>query len=167
MATYLPSREAELVHWATDFSTKVTAAPESYGLTPAQSGEVSVAVDAFTAAYATATNRETRTPVTIEAKDDAKKAMLGVVRGSVRLIQAWPQITDAKRSALGITVPDPTPTRSPLPATSPQVIVRSVDGRLLELQLKEDGTDRRGKPEGVRSAWSPHSAGGRQPSLLR
>jgi hypothetical protein len=150
---YLPSREATLLTWAQDFSGRVTADAAGYGLTLEQAMAVGEAVGGFSSAYEAATNRETRTPVNVEAKNVAKRAMIDEVRQAVKIIQAWPGMTDAKRSALGITIPDTTPTPVGAPTTTPTVRVRSVEGRLLNLQLKDPGIERRGKPANVRGAW--------------
>ncbi|MEM6855857.1 MAG: hypothetical protein AAF593_15720, partial [Planctomycetota bacterium] len=93
----MPSRSSDLAAWAKDFSALVVADPPAYGLTADQGTAVGDAVAAFVAAYETAANRETRTPVNIEAKNTAKRAMIEAIRRAVKVIQAWPEMTDAKR----------------------------------------------------------------------
>lgn len=152
MATYFPSREAELLTWAMDFNALVTANPADYGLTAEQADPVTTTVAAFAAAYETATNRETRSPVSIETKKEAKAAMFAAVRTAVNIIQAWPDITDTKRAQLGITVPDRTPTPVPVPETSPRLEVVSVTGRQIKLNLRPSTGEGRAKPDGVAGA---------------
>ena len=161
---YLPVRESELLDWALDFSALTSAAPADFGLSLEQGAMIAAAVGAFDTAYETAKNRDTRTPVAIESKNTAKREMIRVVRSMVRLIQAWPEITDAKRSMLGITVPDPTPTSVPVPAMPPVLTVVAVMGRVIKVNLRgreDDGSvsDRRGRPAGVRGASVYFAAG--------
>lgn len=163
--SYLPSRESNLLVWVQDFSALVGNDPAAYGLTADQTSAVTFAIEAFVSAYDIATNRETRSPVNVEAKNNAKREMVGVIRRIVKIIQAWPEITDAKRSALGITIPDTNPTRVPAPSTTPTVSVRSVEGRLLNLQLKAPETERRGKPSNVRAAWLYTHVGEEMPTF--
>lgn len=159
MSSYLPNRQAELLIWAQDFSALVTDDPENFGLTALQAEPVTTAVAAFAAAYETSANRETRTPVNVEAKNAAKKIMIAAVRQAVKIIQAWPSITDTKRSQLGITVPDTNPTPIPIPETSPRLEVVVVLGRQIKLKLRPSEGDGRARPAGVSGAYVYYTVG--------
>lgn len=101
--SYLPTRESELLTWVTAFFTLVESGPAEYGLTVEQAADLSAALSAFSAAYQT-----------------AKDALVVLVRGLVKVCQAWPAMTDDKRAALGITVPDTDPSPVPAPEFAPQ-----------------------------------------------
>jgi len=151
--SYLPSREAELLTWSTNFNNQVQADSAGVGLSAEQATALNTAQTAFASAYDTAHDPITRSPLNIQLKNEKKAALIALVRQDVAIIQAFPGTTDAQRTALGITVRDNTPTPAPIPATSPVVTVAAVEGRLFNLELREVGSERRGKPAGVKCAW--------------
>ncbi len=102
---YLPAKEAELLAWALNASTVLAANPTSYGQTAAVATQLTAKVTAFQNAMTAWTTPATRTPIALTTKRDAKAAMLNFVRPLVRQIQASPLVTDAMRTAMGITVP--------------------------------------------------------------
>ena len=90
---------------------------------------------------------------------------MGETRRLVRLVQASPQIDDEKRVALGITVPDADPTPIGPPTAMPVLRIKSVSGRLFDLEvLNADG--KRRKPAGVRGAWLYAHVGENPPTNL-
>ena len=164
-SSYIPSKLEDYESFARNLSTKLQADPTVYGMTIEGIAAFSGAYSVYAAAYATAQDPATRTKPAIAARNTAQRALTAQIRPLVATMQASPVMTDQKRDELRIPIRDYTPTVSPIPATSPKVIVRSVAGRLIELQLKEDGTERRGKPEGVRSAWLYSYVGEDQPTF--
>ena len=149
---YLPARESVLVSWTSNFATMTSADPAAYGLTLEQAAAYVATRDTFTAAYQLAQDPVTRSPANIEAKNTAKAALIAETRRLVKICQASPVMTDNKRAALGVTVPDVTPTPVPVPAEAPQLDVVSVTGRSVKLRLREASTGKRKKPEGVMGA---------------
>jgi hypothetical protein len=75
-----------------------------------------------------------------------------VKKMAVKVIQAWPEMTDTKRAQLGITVPDRTSTPVPVPETSPRLEVIAVMGRQIKLKLRPSEGGGRAKPDGVTGA---------------
>ncbi len=148
--SFLPSRESEFVTWVENFGGLIAAQPAEYGLTAQQAEEYGVTSSRFLELYAAASGAATRTPQVITDKLDQSRRLVNATRMLVRLIQAWPQITDGKRRALGITVPGE---RTPIgpPAEVPVLEVVAVVGRRVTVQFH--GTDgRRRKPRGVQGA---------------
>ena len=88
MSSYIPTRDADLVGWADNFSTLITASPTTYGLTAGDATTISGLVTAWDAAYALAVNPSTRTPSTVADKDSAKGAMLPILRLYAQMIKA-------------------------------------------------------------------------------
>src|SRR4030095_15264680 len=78
---FLPSREADLVTWSTNFNTKIVAAPTTYGLTAAQATAYTALHNAWTSAYQTANANSTRTPSSITAKNQEKVNLIDGVGG--------------------------------------------------------------------------------------
>ena len=143
----MPYRQEDLRAWGDRFSLTLELDPGGYGTTAEQASIVRLAYDDFAVALARATNKTTNSEVNTRLKNDARKAMVEKARELVRIIQAWPGITDAKRDALGITVPDPEPTPLPAPSAPPTVEVVAVLGHTVKVRLK--GGSGRGKPMGV------------------
>lgn len=165
--SYLPGRESELLTFVNNLNAKISAGPEVYGLTIEQAGELAGVVTAFATAYQIANDPETRSPAKIEAKNNAKEAMLVVVRALVKVCQASPVMDDDKRAALGITIPDLDPTPVPVPELAPQMDVVSVVGRTVNLRLRNAATGKRKKPTGVATATVLSYVGDTIPQTLR
>ena len=120
---YLPSKDAELGAWCLNFSTLLTADPPRYGLLPADALVVSTQYDIFAAAYLLAINPATKTVVTVADKDGEKVTLLAIVRQYAALIRANKGVADDDKAALGLTIPDPTPTPIEPPASSPKLSI--------------------------------------------
>jgi hypothetical protein len=150
---YLPSREAELVTWTQTFSTLISAAPTSYGLSAAQATAFATLKTNWVNTYNTANSLGTRTSSAVAAKNTAKAAVIANARLLVRIVQATPTVTDAQKTDLGITVRDSEPSPIPPPATAPDIDIISVISNTVRIRLHEAGdSSRRGKPAGVAGA---------------
>ena len=159
---YLPSVESELVTWLNDFYNNISANPAAYGLSADQVSQFDTARTQFLAVYEATTNPATRTPEKVELKRILKHTLLNAVRGLVNVLQAWPQMTDDKRRALGITVRAPASPVGP-PRGVPGLGVAGVVGHRVAIELRgEDG--RRRKPAGVAGANIYTFVGDRPPA---
>jgi hypothetical protein len=146
-APYIPNKEADLVNWANNFSTLITAAPSTYGLVSGDAVAIAAVVDAYDAAYALAIDPPTRTKPTVAAKDAARQAMLDVVRGYAIQIRNNAGVTNEDKADLGLTLPDPTPTPVPPPNTSPILSIPFATPLQLTLRFADQNTpDKRAKP---------------------
>lgn len=150
---FLPKREADLLAWANNFSTKLSLDPTSYGVTIVQAGAFETLFDNFQSAFTTASNPGTNSHANIVAKNVAKQALIENARLLAREIQGTPTVTDFQKADIGLTVRDPEPTPVPVPAFPPDVSVLSLFGRTARLRLRDvQNPDRRGKPDGVSGA---------------
>lgn len=122
---YIPSKDADLANWADNFSTLLTAAPTTYGLVTGDATAVATVVNAFLAAYSTAINPSTKTPVTVAAKDVAKIDMLTTVRPYAINISLNPGVLVDDKIAIGVNPRTSTPTPIAAPTTSPVVTLVS------------------------------------------
>lgn len=116
---YIPSKQADLVTWADNFSDLITAAPGTYGLIAADAAAISGVVNTYLTAYALALNNTTRTPVTVAAKDTAQINMLDLVRQYAVTISLNAGVLTADKIAVGVNPRTSTPTPIATPATSP------------------------------------------------
>lgn len=150
--SYFPQTEAELVTFSTTFAGVISADPAACGLTLAQATDYTAAQEAFGAAYQASKNPSTRSPATIEQKRTLKAALVALTRSYVKICQAYPGMTNDLRVQLGITVPDVTPTPSPIPEEPPVLDVVSVSGHTIKLRLHNGDPSRRARPAGVTGA---------------
>jgi hypothetical protein len=155
MATtdFLPTRESELVTWSTNFKTKITAAPTTYGLTAAQATAYTTLHNNFVTAYNTANDPLTRSPVNIIAKDTAKTALIANARMLARTVQGTSTVTAAQKEDLGLNPRSNQPSPIPPPASAPDIDIISTTGNTVKIRLHEAGEPtKRGKPAGVAGA---------------
>src|SRR3954454_6322668 len=144
---YFPSREAELVNWSNNFSTKISATPTAFGLSALQASSFATVNTAWVNAYNAANDDSTNSRAARITKDDAKRVMIANARALVKIVQAFPGITDTQRADLGITVPKPGPTPSPVATEAPELTIASVNGHMIKVRLRELGSEKRGKPK--------------------
>lgn len=151
---YLPTSEPELVRWVNDFHRNLAADPESFGTTVERVAELNTTRERFVSTYEQAGDKLTRTPVVIEQKSIDKRHLINSVRSLVRVLQANPQLTDAQRRALAITVPDRNPTPVGPLTISPLLEVLGMSGRTYVLRLGNvNAPTSRRKPAGARQAF--------------
>ncbi|XAL99567.1 hypothetical protein OT109_18555 [Phycisphaeraceae bacterium D3-23] len=150
--TFPPSREADIVAWALNFSTYTLADPVAYGLDATQATDFRALYIAYNTLYTECNDPGTRTPSKVTDKKAAKKALLADARRLIAIVQAFPGTTDGMRSDLNIRIRDYEPTPIPVPDEMPVLRVKSVQGFLFELSLRNQ-EDKKTKPEGARAAW--------------
>ena len=151
-ANFIPSREASLVAWSNNLSSLISATPTAFGLTAAQATAYATLNTAFDTAYNTIKNNTTRSPANIIAKNQAKKNLIASARQLAGVIQKYPAITNAQRSALGLTVPN-MPSPIPPPGTAPALEIGVVSGFAVNVKLHDSASgSKRGKPAGVSGA---------------
>lgn len=172
-STYIPRRDVALDRWLLNFATKIAADPAVYGLDAGDAADISAAVDAFHAAFLTASAPSTRTAPAVVAKDHARDAALRTVRRFAALIRADDAVSPELKIGLGLHVrvngtrPVPgqlftTPevelenragSPIPPPPTQPLVMVYKQDRGVHFLRLLDGAAStRKGKPGGVASA---------------
>lgn len=122
-APYIPPRDVDLVNWADNFSTLISASPPTYGLAPADAVIIAAAVASYDSTYADATNPGTRTPVTIAAKNTAKLAMIPILRTYASQVRLNPGVANADKIDLGLNLPNNTPAPIPAPSTIPVLTI--------------------------------------------
>lgn len=149
MATVPPDKDQDLDAFLANIDAKITATPTAYGLQASDATALHALVTDFSTRLATATAPSTRTRSTVAAKNTSKLAVVAKVRSLMKIISAYPPVTNAQRADLGMNPKDAGPTPVPPPATKPLLSV-DPDGTLRIVD--ETMPDRRGKPTGVRGA---------------
>jgi hypothetical protein len=149
---FLPSKNAELLAWATAFGQKITATPTAFGLVAAQATGFNSLLATFSAALAEATDPATRTRGKIQALNAARTPLKAQARALARIINAFPAITNEQRVDLGLNPRTGIINHSEAPEECPVLEVVGANGRILKVRLHAVDSNRRGRPEGVESA---------------
>lgn len=150
MASYIPTRDVDLVPWADNFSTLITANPALYGLQASDALAIAALVTAYDDAYTIATNPATRTPSTVAAKDSAKGALLPELRFYAQTIKLNQGVSNADKIALGIHINDAGPTPIPVPTTAPALTIEAQTHLTSKMRVRDQSTPTsNAKPFGV------------------
>ena len=153
VAPYIPSRDADLSNWATNFSSLITATPAAYGLTSIDASNIAGAVSTFTSAYALVTSKSTKTAKTCSDKNTARVGLLGVVRPYAQSIALNAGVASSAKIALGLNPRTSTPQPVTAPVTSPVLTVQSASNLALILRYRDSAASVsvKSKPYGVMS----------------
>jgi hypothetical protein len=150
MPSYIPQTDAGLEAWALNFSTLLTAAPTTYGLTSGNATTVASVYSAWHTAYLAAVDKPSRTQIQVQAKNTAKANLLAVVRPFAQQIRANASVSDADKVAVGVTVPGGSPTPIPAPTSRPLLTIQQGNSLSHTLRYADEATpDKRSKPFGA------------------
>ena len=149
--SYIPLKIAIYAAWMLNFSTKLTAAPATYGLVAGDASAVAAQYSVFSAAYAISSAPATRTSVTVANTQTSRNALSILVRNYARIILANSGVADSDKTALGLTIKDTHPTPIPTPGTSPVIAFVGATPGQLTLTFRDTGSSlkSRSKPAGV------------------
>jgi hypothetical protein len=117
---YIPTQEAAFATWVDNFSAYVTANYTALGLALSDATALASMTSTYDTAYSAAIAGSTRGPMSVNVKDVARANVTQRARQLATIMQANPSVTDAQKTALGITLrkgsltPVPAPTSSPL-----------------------------------------------------
>lgn len=150
--SFLPSGDAELLAWSTNFNSLINSKASGFGLTNALAQAYTAKHTAYATAFQTAFDPNTRTRPNLALKDQAKAALDLYARELVRIVQAYPELTDDQRRELKITVRK-SRTPNPPPTVRPALTIVSVTGRTVTVKIRDNGeSSRRAKPADVLGA---------------
>lgn len=116
---YIPSQDAAYDAWLANFSTLITAAPATYGLTAPNAVTIAAAQASWNAAYILATTPATRTTPAIADKDAERLLSEQVARPFATDISRNPAVTNLDKTAVGVNLPNTARTPVPPPLTIP------------------------------------------------
>ena len=149
---YVPSRDAAFDPWFNNLVeyvlARVLAGTPVWPHIPAAEAEaLAASYTAWHTAYVP--TQKPHTAVDTEAKNDAKKAALKVIRPFVNRYLRYPPVTDEDRTAMAIPNHDTHPTPVPRPDDIPEVEALTPKPRVLRFRFRRTEMKRWGKPEGV------------------
>lgn len=149
--SYIPAKDSGFESWLLNFTTKLTAAPATYGLVAGDAVICAAQYTAWHAAYLAATTPATRTKPSVAAKDAARALAESVVRPYAQRIKVNPAVSNASRADIGVTIDSFPPTPIPAPLTSPVLLLSLATPLVHKLQYRDAlEPTAKSKPYGVR-----------------
>lgn len=146
---YFPAKNADQYAWLTNFSDLLTTTPANFGLIAGDATAVDAAVDAYTTAYDAWSEPTTRTVVLTAAKDAALATAKAVVFPYATRISANAAVSEANKTAIGVTVRSTTRQPVPTPTAVPLVVVQgSVAGNVTLTATNSELPGKRQAPYG-------------------
>jgi len=123
---YIPTKDADFSIWLENFSTLLTAAPATYGLTAPDALAVDAVNTTFQAAFLLSSNPATRTSGTVADKDTARANAQLIVRPFAVRISQNTSVSDLAKSDIGVTIRQLIPSPIPAPVDAPSLGVQSM-----------------------------------------
>jgi hypothetical protein len=116
-------------------------------------GFIAYSIQTLLTAYETAfeaAQNPNRGKVDVLNKDEARNVLKASLRTFVKAYLAFnPAVTDADKESMGLPLHDNTRTPTPPPSTIPEAEIDSSIIRQLTIHFKDNGSKKRGKPQGV------------------
>ena len=144
---WLPARQSALIDWGDNFSAQIAVGetgPAAFGLDAGQQADFNADLLAFKNAAAVTNDPATNSRASYQSKRSARSQFETTARTLVAVCQAWPAMTDEKRTLLQIPQRDKTPTPVPAPSQPPLLQVMGTEGRYAYLKVTDiDGNKAR------------------------
>ncbi len=154
MPDYIPRPDGGFDAWQANFVTYASANAAALGLDPLTDiPPLTAAQTAWSTDYAANTAAQAAAQAARQGKEGARSAYEGLIRPLVGVLQASAAVDNIERKALGITVPDTTPTPVGPPTSRPVVTVDTSQRLQHSIAFADETTlTSRAKPDGVRGA---------------
>jgi hypothetical protein len=151
LAPYIPAKNANLLAWAANFSTLITAAPSTYGLTSGDATTISANYTALNTAYALITSPSTKTAATVSAFNTEKVMALAVFRPYAQTISLNAGVSSSAKTAVGVNPRTSTPQPITAPTTAPVLTAQSTStaGTIVRYRDATASPSVKSKPYGV------------------
>jgi len=148
---YIPSKDGQFNAWAANFSTLITAAPATYGLTTTDASNIAAQVLVWTNAYNLVTSPTTKTAATVAAKNSAKVSTVHYLRVYAQQIAKNPGVTAANKTAVGVNPQTSVPSPITPPTSTPVLVLQSQTPLNAVLRYRDSASSPsvKAKPYGV------------------
>jgi hypothetical protein len=147
---YYNMREADLASGAQNVVDIVTPAVATYGVTAGTMTAYATLTDNFVSLLELTTEPATKTTVTVENKNAAKKLLKAASVDLAKIFIATSTVTNGMLLALRMN-PRVIPTPRFVPPTAPTVDVVKVTNRLVDIRVHDPASETRGLPFGAKS----------------
>lgn len=167
MADYIPHSDADFDLWRGGFDKYLKDNLAALGLTAGDINALSSLQTAWESALGDYLNKRAQADAALQVKNASRESLEEAVRALVRQLQANPATTDEQRAGLGVTIPDETRTRSPIPATIPIAQIDTSTPLQHSIDFRDAQTpNRRAKPDGYRGCQIWRFIGEQPPTSL-
>ena len=150
---WIPSKDADLLAFATAFQAAITTAFATYGLATGDQSGLATNVTAFGDAMALLADPATNTTPNVAAKQTARAVLTADLRALARRVQAYGPITAELLANLGLTVRDTSPTRIVPPTSKPLATIANIQSTAHVLNIADENTPaKKARPFGASGA---------------
>lgn len=123
---YYPTRITDLLPWAGNFATLLTANPATYGLTVGDASACQAAYDAWEPVQAQALEPATRTSAIVAQAAQLRADMAAVLQPRATLISQNASVTAEDKTAIGVTLRSSVRTPVTAPTVAPLLSLEAV-----------------------------------------
>lgn len=148
--SFIPSTDNGLRAFGLNFSTRISADPESFGLSSDHAAQFSAAFEAFSSSLAACTPAH-RSKTLVMRKNQDRENLKIILRSLAGMVKSTLTVSASQKALLGLSVPSARVTVPP-PQTKPVLKVVGVQGHTVKIRLHDLEVPRRGKPRGVSGA---------------
>ncbi len=164
----IPTKDALLVPWANNFSTRISASGNPYFVSAAQATEMTSLTAAFVGSYNTLMGARadgTKAESQTADKDAKKSALMDLGRELYAFIAASTSISDADKILAGVHVRGAKNSAVPAPTARPGMDIVSVVARTVTVNIHDSASStKRRKASGATSAFVYTYAGENYPT---
>lgn len=146
---YIPRGDSDLLGFADNFVKEIGGNEADFGLTAADTTEITALKANFGEAYDDNISKQTEARSAKTKKDGERKSLVSKLRESSQVVQQHPGTTDEMRSGLRLTIEDKEPSSIGEPATVPVAEIDTSVKLRHEINFYNEGSDNKAKPEGV------------------
>jgi hypothetical protein len=150
---FIPRTDSQFSVWLKTLVAYLTTKITPWKIPQADVTELNNLSTAFANALAVTENPATRTKVTTQVKNTARKNAEDKARMVVRSYVTYnPAVTDADREAIGLPIHKTTHTPVHIPTTFPEAEVRLPAPGVVEIHFRDTESEHKAKPVGVHGA---------------
>jgi hypothetical protein len=150
---FIPRTDEQFHIWLKTLLACVQTGQSAWNIPQAPLDELQTLSAGFENALAVAENPSTRTKVTVQAKNDARKAVESKLRPFLKAYVTYnPAVANADRDAMGLPIHKTTRTNVPVPKTTVEAEISLPSPGVVEISYHDAESGHRAKPDGVHGA---------------
>jgi hypothetical protein len=131
----IPRKDAEAAAWGDNFVTQLTANATQWAIPTGEITDLKTALTNYKT-YLAQAESPARTKIVVAQKNATRARFEEKAREMINFRLKNPIITDSQLTALGVHVPDRTPSRIPAPTSCPDILLEVLDVRRLLLHTR-------------------------------
>lgn len=163
---YIPASHDGFFVWQNDFYNGVSEKMSSFKINADKLKPLTEAQIDYLQAFARASNPDGANSADRVERNEREAAYKTAIRQFVNeCIRFNSDVSDSEKKSLGLTVRDTKRTPVPLPETHPVIEIDFSETRVHKLRIKDEFSDKYGKPYGVRECEVWVKVGGEMPRM--